>query len=567
MKILLRAWIIFALVSMSCVHGLELQDDSGKKKIAAIMSRAQADIIPGASKPVMYSSTAHISEDLNIPAMATFFRCKTTMGNNFLKKSLEQPLSPADTSGLLPLRKNAIDQLIKNPDLKKQIDSIMQTVAEEEETVEKLMSSGFKAEACPYLDESGIRKKTFIEKFQISYHRDQTFKTIFLVYGAISMVSSLGLLAKELYEHGPKLINFEVTKKSVLATNLLAGLFAGFQLFVEYRESFEKRKTMHSLHALLSAAESIENLCNQSNITTQHRLSFVKNPQGLAVIRGLLASRYKDKNAYVFNSAAVDTFLYKLYEHDEQLAQAFASIAEMDTYNAIASRILEHQDVENQFCYAQPIESLQPKINAQGFWNVLIKKPVINNMLLDRNIIINGANAGGKSTFIRSMLQNILLAQTYGIAAGTTFEYTPFDTIFSSLNISDNVLEGDSLFASEIKRAQEILQTIRSLPENQKLFFVIDELFTGTAAKHGEQCAYQFIKKVGTFPAALCIYANHFDILKELGYNSDVFKNYKVDTPVKNELGALVYPYTVSEGASNDNIAIEMAKQAGIFED
>ena len=107
---------------------------------------------------------------------------------------------------------------------------------------------------------------------------------------------------------------------------------------------------------------------------------------------------------------------------------------------------------------------------------------------------------------------------------------------------------------------------VKSLQPGQKLFFALDELFTGTAAEQGEKCAFEFIKKVSSYDDVLFVYATHFNKLKELGKQNIGLMNYKVDAPIKNERGKLVYPFTLSPGASTINIAEDMAKEAGLFE-
>ena len=162
--------------------------------------------------------------------------------------------------------------------------------------------------------------------------------------------------------------------------------------------------------------------------------------------------------------------------------------------------------------------------------------------------------------------QNIVLAQTFGIAAAQKFELTMFHVIHSYLNISDDILKGNSLFVSEIKRAQEILQKIKSLEPHKKFFFTLDELFTGTAAEDGQKCAYEFVKKLSEYQGVQFIYATHFDALKELGKNSTFCINYKVDAPTKNSEGKLVYPFTLSQGANEVNVALDIAREARLFD-
>ena len=111
-----------------------------------------------------------------------------------------------------------------------------------------------------------------------------------------------------------------------------------------------------------------------------------------------------------------------------------------------------------------------------------------------------------------------------------------------------------------------MLQRIKALNSDQKFFFALDELFTGTIAEDGEACAYEFVKRIAAFDGVLFIYATHFEKLKELGKDNDFCKNYKVDAPTKDANGALVYPFTLSEGANESRVALDIARQAKLFE-
>ncbi len=250
------------------------------------------------------------------------------------------------------------------------------------------------------------------------------------------------------------------------------------------------------------------------------------------------------------------------------MSGVFASIAEIDACNAIAIKMITNQGQKNQFCFAKFMEQAKPQINAVGYWNVLVgeHKAVANDLFENKNIILSGVNAGGKTTATRSILQNIVLAQTFGVAAATSFEFTAFDVIHAYLNISDDLVNGSSLFVSEVKRAQGIKAVIDEIVgTNLKYFFALDELFTGTGADAGERCACDFVSRIANSENAMFIYPTHFDKLKELGAEHASCVNYKVDTAVKRHDGSLVYPFTVTLGASYDNIAMDIAKNANLF--
>jgi len=543
---------------------------SGKEKISKITAEIKHDVVSTATESVKYAQAANLAEDLNVDKIADFFEPKTFMGKAFLIETLKQPVSPEDTTALIAHRQAAIIQLVNNPDLKKEVEAILRKAAVHEQEIMELMSDFFIGKTCPELQALDALKKTNpgLAGFNEFCQSNTTIRSVmtalniigFLGFGAGTIIASVGAAhnARYGYQYG-----------ELVATSVYCGLLTalyGYVVYDDCSKASAKRKKIHALNQLVCAAESIERLSTTYNIDNQFKMSLIESTQGTCLIKGLKNNRYTKKENHCFSTASVHTFLYKIYKNDAYLAQMFASIGEMDAYNAIANKMIDSQNGERKFCYVQFKDAKTPEIDSKKFWNVLVPHAVVNSLSQDRDVVLTGPNAGGKTTAIRAILQNILLAQTYGIAAAESFSMTQFDVILSYLNISDDLIKGYSLFASEIKRAEELTAIIKGLLPSQKLFFALDELFTGTGAQKGEECAYRFIQKVATFDRVLFIYATHFEKLKELGDGNAMMMNYKVDAPTKNELGKLVYPFTLSAGASNVNVALDMAQEAGLFD-
>ncbi|MBV8660605.1 MAG: hypothetical protein JO129_00450 [Candidatus Dependentiae bacterium] len=554
--------ILFSEASVNNVED-SLEDTSGRERIDCIIKQIQHDIVPGMSEPISYIATSNLDKDLNIEEIANFFNCKTVMGNTFLKETLQRPVSPIDQSKIIDLRKNAIAQLVHNPNLKKQVEILLKIAAEQEKVVIELMSNTFKGQSCSELT---VLKQLEEQKHPLySWAKFNVYNPVIRTISFAELLSYTVLLSAATPIFGMAAIKEpDYTVPAVYSGLGLAVM--GYALYKDCYDAGQKRVRMHALNQLIHISESIQNFSEEFKFETQFKLSLITNDADCAIIDGLKYSRYEDKTNYWFFVPVVHTFLYQVYEKESQLAQVFASIAEMDAYNAIATKILESQASEHKFCFATVIQSSKPQIKSKSFWNVLVPNAVVNSMDQDKHVILTGPNAGGKTTSIRAILQNIILAQTFGVAAAELFEYTQFDVILSYLNISDDLLNGLSLFASEIKRAKELVEIIKELAPDQKLFFVLDELFTGTAAEQGEKCAYEFIKKTAGYDQILFIYATHFNKLKELGNQDFGLMNYKVNAPTKNNAGKLVYPFTLSAGASDINIAEDMAREAGLFD-
>ncbi len=348
--------------------------------------------------------------------------------------------------------------------------------------------------------------------------------------------------------------------------------YSVYKLYSKHVEGLKAYEALHAMNQLVVIAQELEALCQQHGITTQFAMSTIQDSKNLEMINTLQSYPYNTTRLFV-PSWMTSTCIYYVYENDMALAPVFAAIAEIDALHAIAHKMVVPRDEKNKFCFTRFVENSKPTVATEDFWNVLVEKPVVNNILTDQNVILTGPNAGGKSTSIRAILQNIVFAQTFGIAAASSFELTQFDVVHSFINVSDDILSGKSLFATEMQRAQDILQKVKSLRTSEKYFFALDELFTGTNAVDGEICACNFINNIANYPQIQFIYATHFDKLKEIGENNESCVNYKIDAPAQDENGnfmrdsngKLMYPYTLSFGANNISVAQAMASDAGVM--
>ena len=351
--------------------------------------------------------------------------------------------------------------------------------------------------------------------------------------------------------------------------------YGAYSLYSHYVEALDIRESLYAINRLIHIAKEIEEISHEYNIENQFKLSSIRSQEGVSLLEELEHDRYQEKDSNFFLTPLVHSFVFDVYENDINLAPMYASIAEIDAYLAIARKMTQLENSDHKLSFVQFLDDAQPKIEAKDFWNMLVTKGdvVTNNISEGRNIILTGSNEGGKTTAIRAILQNIVLAQTFGIAAASQFSLTQFDVIHSYLNVSDDILQGKSRFASELKQAQDILTRIKALQPTEKFFFAFDELFTGTNGEDGAECAYRFIDNVASYKGIQFIYATHFNKLKTIGSTNPACANYKIEPPLRDKKGAfirddkgqLIYPYKLSPGANDVNVAMDRAKDAGIF--
>lgn len=214
------------------------------------------------------------------------------------------------------------------------------------------------------------------------------------------------------------------------------------------------------------------------------------------------------------------------------------------------------------------LNSTTPYIDFKGLWhiNLSVDSSIQNdysNNCIKRNTIITGPNAAGKSTFIKSLLVNIILSQTITYCASDKCILTPFQYIGSQINIPD--CKGkESLFEAEMYRCKENIDFIRNNTDKKSIVFM-DEIFNSTNAVEGISGAYSILKKIAKYENASVILTTHFPYLAKLHKDSN-YSLYKFDS-IKDTVNKIKYTYKISKGLSKQYIALDILKENDFDDD
>jgi len=253
----------------------------------------------------------------------------------------------------------------------------------------------------------------------------------------------------------------------------------------------------------------------------------------------------------------------------EKLRPMIAAVGRLDAYLSYAKVYKESQDKRVKFCFAEFVDSEKPLIKARGLWHPLIdqEKVVTNEITLGTdgqrpNVVLTGPNEGGKSSFLKALAISLFMVHTIGMASAESFTTTPFESISTYLNITDDIGSGNSLFKAEVKRAQELLEKLKNSGPGEFHFTVFDEVFNGTTPREGAAAAYGLAKHIGQFKNGINIVATHFPLLTRLETDTNSFVNYKIPVLIE-EAGKITYPYKLRTGISNQNVAIDILQDEG----
>ncbi|MDP8010497.1 MutS family DNA mismatch repair protein, partial [Staphylococcus aureus] len=181
----------------------------------------------------------------------------------------------------------------------------------------------------------------------------------------------------------------------------------------------------------------------------------------------------------------------------------------------------------------------------------LIADAVANDFSLSQNILLTGSNASGKSTFMKSIAINIILASAIQTVTASKFVYQP-GIVFTSMANADDVLSGDSYFMAELKSIKRIVE----ISDNQKIYCFIDEIFKGTNTTEriaASESVLSFLHEKSNFRV---IAATHDIELAEL--LKQRYENYHFNEVIENN--NIHFDYKIKPGKANTRNAIELLK-------
>lgn len=199
-----------------------------------------------------------------------------------------------------------------------------------------------------------------------------------------------------------------------------------------------------------------------------------------------------------------------------------------------------------------------------GAWNIHLDKNIaVCNDFQATNTIITGPNAGGKSTFVKMIVTNALLAQTLCVTSCESLQMTPFKVISTQINIPD--CKGhESLFEAEMNRCLYNLNTMLEY-KSQPCLVALDEIFSSTNVIEAISGAYAILENMASQENTLTIVTTHLSYLTNLK-KTTTFQCKRMSVIISSGEGdsALIsYPYRLMDGVSKQYIALELLRNKG----
>ncbi len=189
------------------------------------------------------------------------------------------------------------------------------------------------------------------------------------------------------------------------------------------------------------------------------------------------------------------------------------------------------------------------------------RKAVTNDFKMDdpnRIALINGSNMAGKSTFLRCIGTNWLLAQAGSPVCAQSFSFSPGNAM-TSMRITDNLQEETSTFYAELKKLKEMIDAVN---QGQKVILLIDEMLRGTNAEDRTLGSHSFVRQLIRHGAVAIIASHDVSISNFEKEYPGYIATYHFDSFIDQE--TLKFDYKLKPGISTSANASYLMKKMGI---
>lgn len=258
-------------------------------------------------------------------------------------------------------------------------------------------------------------------------------------------------------------------------------------------------------------------------------------------------------------------------QHGPALADWFSALAEAEALNSLAGFAHAHPD------YIQPDlpENDAVHIDAQHVAHPLIPpgRAVANSLAFDgsgKTMLITGSNMSGKSTFLRTIGLNVVLAQAGAVVAAKRFVCSPVQ-VYTSMRTQDSLEENTSSFYAELKRLRTLIHLTGSSPNaagaedvpksELPVLYFLDEILKGTNSADRHKGAEALIRQLHRTKASGFVSTHDLE-LGQLGESVDFVENYHFQSDIHE--GKVTFDYQLRSGICQSFNASQLMQAIGI---
>ena len=480
-----------------------------------------------------YQDTTHsYSHDIDLFGVGSFFQYanRTTLKSG--TDTFASLLTSNDITGI-PQKQEAVKELASLPDWRQQFAAVACLVQTKTKT--KTVTSWLKT------------YEAFVPK-QIPL-----LSTLFSLISGVCVVSYFFGLISGYMLFGWFLIGLIISGVFIKKVNKLATHTTEIHsTFQQYYKLIIQIETQDFKAALLQdQKKKIEGSGQKASAVLQKFSRYLSSlDQRNNILIGVLT------NGFMLRDMRVSHHIEKwIIAHKKEVSTWFEVLHFFDGYTTLGAYAFNHP--------SQTYPSITDGasvLNMQGAAHPLLdpQRAVSNTMQIDTGqfFIITGANMAGKSTFLRTVALQIVMANMGLPTPAAQSQYSPIKLI-TSMRTTDNLTQDASYFFSELQRLKYIVQAI----EKDTYFIILDEILKGTNSQDKASGSKKFIEKLVQSKATGIIATHDLSLCETANTYSEV-ENYYFDASIKND--ELYFDYTFKKGICQNMNASFLLKKMGI---
>lgn len=226
------------------------------------------------------------------------------------------------------------------------------------------------------------------------------------------------------------------------------------------------------------------------------------------------------------------------------------TMGSIEAYIAIAS----FRGTREYYSIPELKEGRNTTMDIEDIYHPMIQAPVVNSIKEDKSVLITGSNASGKSTFLKTVAINAILAQTIYMTMARKYSAN-FYRVYSSMALTDDLMSKESYYIVEIKSLKRILDASK---DEMPILCFIDEVLRGTNTVERIAASAQILNSL-VQEHVLCFAATHDIELTHILEN--IYHNYHFEEEVKDN--DILFNYELKNGRATSRNAIKLLSIIG----
>ena len=364
-----------------------------------------------------------------------------------------------------------------------------------------------------------------------------THSFLSLRLSAFVFVMNLGVLGFYFKRISAELLAFDKIKRTLEQYALLIQ-----SIETKKFQSESLRKLQEELtHNEKSAGQSIKELAS-----IIQNLDSVQNLVGASVFNGTV----------LFHVHCFFKLLKWKRAHAKEVEQWFEVLGKVEALNSLANFKFNNP----AFCFPEISETEQLRFEEMGHPLISESKRICNDVSFDeqRFIVLTGSNMSGKSTFLRTIGINMVLANCGAPVCAKSAVLNPRD-IHVAMRVDDSLADSQSYFFAEINRLKSLVESNNS----KDSFIILDEILRGTNSDDKRNGTIKLLEKLHLMNSCGIIATHDLEVCKISDEHPSFFSNKCFEVEITNN--ELVFDYQLRAGICQNKSATFLMEKAGII--